>query len=283
MTTAEISAMTRQQEEPKRFSRPTTVAVSRSVGWVTFLEIIRDKILYNIILCSFLLLGIGFLGSRLSGIRQGRIILDFGLTAVSISCAMIAMFTGAALIGREYDRRTIFVALSRPISRFQFILGKYAGLCGVLFLNWLLLVISYFLILWQTAGSEVTDLISATWFWAVGLVFVQSMTLAAIAVFFSSFTTTSLSVIFTLGLYLVGNNVSQLRLLAAKAETEMGAALFKLSAALIPNLEHFNLGTKVSYGLPVSTSFALGSVGYGILLISASLIAAGIFLNKREA
>ncbi|MEO7162097.1 MAG: hypothetical protein ABI041_04185, partial [Bdellovibrionia bacterium] len=83
--------------------RPSTVAVTRAVGWVTFLEIIRDKVLYNIILCAGLLLSVGFLASRLTFIRPERVILNFGLTGVTLSCAMIAIFTGAGLLSKEFD------------------------------------------------------------------------------------------------------------------------------------------------------------------------------------
>src|SRR5690242_7867937 len=98
--------------------------VTSAVSRVTFFEIIRDKVLYNIILCAFLLFGVGFLASRLMILDQQRVVLNFGVSALSISCTMIGTFTGAAMLAREFDRRTIFVALSRPISRFQFVLGK---------------------------------------------------------------------------------------------------------------------------------------------------------------
>ena len=84
-----------------------TVLVVRAVGWITFRELVRDKVLYNILLCSALLFGVSFLASRLTFIRPDRVLLDFGLSAVRLSCAMIATFNGAAMLGREIERRTI--------------------------------------------------------------------------------------------------------------------------------------------------------------------------------
>ena len=180
--------------------------VCRAVGWVSFREIIRDKILYNILVLAFLLLGLGFVATKLTFTHPDRVILDFGLTAVNLSCTMIAIFTGASVIGREFERRTIFVALSRPISKFQFLLGKFTGVALVIFLNWFLLTLAYLAILalvsWGGKGA-LADFSPAL---GIGLVMLllQSWLLAAIAMMFSTVSTTSLSAVFTLGLYLVG-------------------------------------------------------------------------------
>src|ERR1700688_738458 len=86
-----------------------------TVGWVTFREIIRDKILYNILVVSVLLLGLGFLASKMTFVRPDRVVLDFGVSAVGISSVAIAILIGAGMVNRELERRTIFLALSRPI------------------------------------------------------------------------------------------------------------------------------------------------------------------------
>jgi len=260
--------------------RPSTLAVARAVGWVSFLEIIRDKVLYNVILCAGLLLSIGFLASRLTYIRPERIILNFGLTGVTISCAMIAIFTGAGLLSKEFDRRTIYVALCHPISRAQFLLGKFTGLSLVIFLNWLILSAVYLIILYNTSpdGSDLTR----TLLIALFLTLIQTLLLASITLFFSSFSTTSLSAIMTIGLYLIGNNITQVSLVASKAKEGPGKAMLNALALLLPNLEHFNLGLKVTYGLPVSAQLLGTSIAYGIILITLFLLAAGLLIRIRE-
>lgn len=261
---------------------PKTKEVARAIGWVTFLEIIRDKILYNILFCSVLLLGVAFLASRLAVLKQDRVVLDFGLSALSISGLAVAILVGSGMIGREFDRRTILVALSRPISRLQFVLGKYLGLAGVIALNWLLLTVAFFIILGLTVGGTVGGVLSGALFWALFFVLLQSLVAAALAVFFSVFTTTSLAVMFTLGLYLVGSNISQLRWLAARTPGA-GATVLNVAAALFPNFEHFNLGLKVTYGLPVPFLFALTAILYAAAVIGACLLVGGLLLRRREA
>lgn len=261
--------------------KPRVHRVAYAVARVTFLEIIRDKVLYNILLCAGLLFGLSFLASRLSFIRQDRIVLDFGISALGISCAILAVFTGATLIGKEFDRRTIFVALSRPISRHQFVLGKFLGLSGVIFLNWLLLTAVLYGMLFQ-ASVDGVRLATLTLVSAQLLVLFQCIMLAALTVLFSCFTTASLAVIFSIGLYAVGNNISQLRILASKLEDPFFEVLLKGGSQLIPNLEYFNLGFHVSYGLPVETGYVLGSIGYAGAVIALCLLASGLLLQKRE-
>jgi Cu-processing system permease protein len=263
------------------YRKPRTLDVARAIGRVTFREVIRDKILYNIILCAVLLFSISFLASRLTFVRPERVVLDFGLSAVNISCAMIAIFTGSSLIGREFDRRTIYVALSHPISRAQFVLGKFAGIAAVIVLNWALLSVAYLGILRLSAGPE-SGLFALSLFSALFLVLLQSLVISSLAILFSTFSTTSLSAIFSIGMYLVGNNISEIRAVALKTRSPLGKYFFNTLASVLPNLENFNLGSKVTYGLPVSGAFMLTSTVYGIVLVSLFLLFAGLLIRGRE-
>ena len=257
--------------------RPSTAVVAQAVGQVTFWEIVQDKVLYNILICTVLLLGVGVLASRLSFVRPERIILDFGLSALNISCALIATFYGASMLGREFDRRTIYVALARPISRPQFVLGKYAGLGVVILVNWVLMSIAYLAILSFTGGSANPTLIIA-----LLLILMQSWMIAGIAMVFSSISTTSLSVMMTIGMYLIGNNISQIRFVATRVRSVTASATLNALATVLPNLEYFNLDTKVTYGLPVSFSFWMTSLGYGAVISALCLLSAGILIHWKE-
>ena len=261
----------------KKHQAPQTASVVRAIGSVTFQEIIRDKILYNTLLCAFFLMGISLLASRLTFVRPDRVITDFGIAALGISCSLIAILVGAPLIGREFERRTVFVALSKPISQFQFLLGKYSGLAAVIVANGVLLSLLYVAILLIVGGT-----LSGTLFLAVVLVFAKALLMGALAFLFSSFTTTSLSVIFSLGLYLLGNNISQILFLANKIENPVSHYLLKFIARLLPNLEFFHLGTQLTYALPVSPLVFLGAIFYALLWIGVSIAAACFLIQRRE-
>jgi ABC-type transport system involved in multi-copper enzyme maturation permease subunit len=208
------------------------------------------------------------------------VILNFGLTGVTLSCSMIAIFIGSGLLNKEFERRTVYVALSHPISRAQFLIGKFVGLGLVLFLNWLLMSAAYFLILYQTS-SELA-LFKPTLYIALILTFVNSLLMASVTVFFSSFSTTSLSTIMSIGIYLIGNNITALRNVTTKLPVGIGKTLLKFVTPLLPNLEHFNLGFTVTYGLPVTTESLLLRLLYGVSLSALFLAAAGTTIRTKE-
>jgi ABC-type transport system involved in multi-copper enzyme maturation permease subunit len=261
---------------------PSTFEITTAVGKVTFLEIIRDRILYNILLIAFFLMGLAFLASRLSFLSPERVILDFGLSAVNLSCCAIGILMGASLMAKEFERRTIFVALSHPVSRAQFLLGKFAGLMAVISLNWFLLSAVYLGILSILARNP-SQTLSGTLLVALGFGWIQSLVLAAIAMALSAFSTTSMSVMIAVGFYLIGHNISQIRLLATKIKSPMGKVFLDVLSNLLPNLEYFDLGTKVTYGLPITLKYASLSIFYGFFVVSSFLLIASYFIRNREA
>lgn len=264
--------------------RILSVRVLGAIGWVTFLEIVRDKILYNIILFAMLLLGVTVLASQLTFIHPERVIVDFGISAINISCSMIAILLGASLIGKEFERRTIWVALSHPISRGEFVLGKFLGLSGVVILNWAMLCLAFLGMLLAFGGTQAGPFqFQFTLFFALFCVVLQSLVLMSLAILLSTFSTTSLTVMMMIGFYLLGSSVSQIRLVAARLKLPLGSAALNGVAAILPNLENFNLGLKVTYGLPVTWQFGVTAIAYGICLSALFLFLAGLLIQRREA
>ena len=249
----------------------------RSIGWVTFQEIVSDKILYNVILCGGLLFGVTYLTSQLSFIGQDRIVLDMGLTTLNLSSVFIAIFAGVPLLAREVDRRTILISMSRPIGSFQFLMGKYLGLMGVVVLNWFILTLLYLGFL-NLFGGEC----SGALVWGIILVLCQSFLAGALAIFLSTLTTTSLAGVMSIGLFLVGNNVSHIRLLSGQIDGSIWSHLLSFVAGILPNYEYFSLGTKVTYGLPVSFLFGISAVGYAFFYVAALLVLSPVLVRMRE-
>lgn len=258
-----------------------TLRVSSAVGFVTFKEVLRDKILYNILICSLLLFGVAYLSSQLMVIHPERIILDFGLSAIGISCAAIGILSGSTLIGKEFERRTIYVALAHPISKAEFVVGKYMGLMGIILLNWILFSGAYVLFL-HILSVETRDLMSFTFLIALVFKLIQSLLISSVAILFSTFSTSSLSVMFSIGIFLTGSSVSQIYMAASKAHAPVVRVLLQLAARLLPNFEYFNLGTQVTYALPVEPLRVSMSVLYGLFVIALSLSIAGILIKSRE-
>ncbi len=102
------------------------------------------------------------------------------------------------------------------------------------------------------------------------------------AILFSTFSTAILSSMLVVGIYLIGNNISQVRFVGAKIRSQVAAGMIHGFTILFPNLEFFSLGTQVTYGLPVGLPSFLGTIAYAILWICVGLLGAGYLVKARE-
>src|SRR5438876_5944821 len=94
----------------------------------TFREAVRDRVLYNLIAFALLMSGAAILVGQISIDIERLVVINLGLTAVSLFGLVIAIFIGIGLVSKEIDRRTLYTVLSRPVRRWEFIVGKFLGL-----------------------------------------------------------------------------------------------------------------------------------------------------------
>src|SRR6059058_5001425 len=100
-----------------------------------FREAVRDRVLYNLVLFVLLLIGGAIFLGELSAGQESKIIVDLGLSAMLLFGAFIAIFVGVGLVYKEIERRTLYAILSKPVTRAEFIIGKYLGLFLTLLVN----------------------------------------------------------------------------------------------------------------------------------------------------
>ena len=112
-----------------------------------FRESVRDRVLYSLILFAVLLIAVSYLIGQLTAGQDIKIIKDFGLAAISIIGLLIAVFIGVGLVWKEVERRSIYSVLSKPIRRYEFVLGKYFGLALTLAVNVTVMTASYYAVL----------------------------------------------------------------------------------------------------------------------------------------
>jgi len=242
----------------------------------TFKENVRDKILYNLVIFGLLLTGSAMLLSTLSIGEQARIITDIGLASINVFGILIAIFLGISLVNKELDRRTIYTIITKPVRRFEFVLGKYFGLVLTLFVNVAVMVAGFLLTLLASQIGLDPSLLKA-----VGLIFVELLVVTAIAVMFSTFTTVTLSAIFTLSIYVIGHLTSDLQTLGAKLPVLSRTVVNGLYYAL-PNLEYLNVKGQVAHHIPISVSYLLTAISYGLLYAAGLLIVACAIFQRRD-
>lgn len=110
----------------------------------TFREVLRDKVIFAFFIFACLISLMGILLGSLSIGQDIRIVEDLGLAAIAIIGGVIAVFSGANLVYKELERKTIYLIFSKPVQSWQFIFGKYLGLAACLLV--ILLLMGGFLI-----------------------------------------------------------------------------------------------------------------------------------------
>lgn len=274
-------AQLKKKEANASSQLPSWQTVVPAIARVTLTEILRDKILYNVLLFAFVLFCSGYLASRLTFIRPERVVLDFGMSAVSLSCTVMAVLFGAGIIGREFERRTVHVALSKPISRAQFVCGKFLGLIAVLLLNWALLCLVYVLTLVLMQGAAAT-FSNPTLYPAFALALLQALFMAAITIFFSTITTMTLSVVMSIGLFMIGENISTFRAVIDRLPAGGVRSSLNVVASLFPNLEFFGVGSKLTYALSLGWNRIVFALLYGVLITVVAIYAACLMIRRKE-
>src|ERR1700728_4920655 len=101
----------------------------------TFREAVRDRVLYNLIVFALMMIGASILVGEISIGISRLVIINLGLSAISIFGIIMAIFIGVGLVYKEMEKRTLYSLLSKPIRRWEFLVGKYAGLLMTLAVN----------------------------------------------------------------------------------------------------------------------------------------------------
>jgi ABC-type transport system involved in multi-copper enzyme maturation permease subunit len=230
----------------------------------TFKEVLRDKVFYNLFVFALLMIGSALLLGTLTIGEQSKIIKDIGLASIDLFGVLIAIFVGVGLISKEIEKRTIYTIIAKPVHRYQFLLGRFAGL---VFTMWVLVV---------GGTSPDSGLMKA-----VGLMTVAQLIVLSAAMFFSTFTTPTLSGIFTLALYVIGELTPDLKTLSEKL-SGVSRGLLSGSYYLLPNLALFNVKGEAVHGVPITAGYMLTAIGYGVSYAAVVLLLSCFVFQRRD-
>ncbi|RMH43966.1 MAG: ABC transporter permease [Deltaproteobacteria bacterium] len=248
----------------------------------TFRDAIRHRVLYGVavVVLGFNLFGI-VLG-EMSLNEEGRVARDVGLAGVSLFGAFTAIYLGVSLLYNEIQRKTIYTILTKPIARWEFVLGKYVGMCITLTLLVALFAVTMVAVLWlrdMPFGVAMTK--------AIVLAYMEVLIVAAVAIFFSSFSTPFLSGVFTFAIYFLGRVTPEMRALAARDDFLGGAMAVVLR--IIPDLHLYAVSGSVVEGKHVSIhgdfvswGYVASAYGFGILYAAALLLLAIAIFSRRN-
>ena len=251
----------------------------RSVAFNTFREALRDRVLYNLIAFALLISGAAILIGQISIDIERLVVVNLGLTAVSLFGVVIAIFVGIGLVSKEIEKRTLYTVLSRPVRRWEFVVGKFFGLTGTLAVNTFFMAMGVFLALLYVAHKF--ERLDAWVFAAVYFIVLQFLIVCALSLLFSSFSTPLMSAVFTFALFVIGSLSEDLRGFA-KITYGIGGWIVTAIAYLIPNFSALNVINRVAHGDPVPGRLILYNTIYAVLYSAMAISGAVLIFQRRN-
>lgn len=257
------------------------LAVARN----TFREGARNKVLYSLLLFGVALILSALALGELSVHEQRRMIRDVGLFGVDLFSVLIAIFVGVNLLYKELALKTVYAILPKPIARWEFVFGKWLGMMALLAVQVTVMGAVLAATLAVEGGSAALDVALPKALW---LLLMNVTVVTSVATLFSAFSGPFLSGAFSLGVFVLGRTVPDVRALAERVGGMVGGALDAM-CAVIPNLHLFYpSGTTTAQGGHLSVHADFVSAGYlGVttgyaLGYSALVLALAMFIFRRR-
>jgi len=241
-------------------------------------EAIRNRILYSILFFAGLMVAISAIFGAASIGDHVKYMKDFSLMSVSLFGVIIAVVLGVNLLHQELGKRTIVNILSKPVARWQFVVGKFFGLLATLTLVIGCMAAGVVLAFTMFTGEFDPGLLAAS---AVALLEINIV--IAVAIFFSSMVVTpSLAGMFTIATFVAGRSAGYLGYFF---EGEHPAAVSALAHTLywtLPRLDHFAVADQLVYGQMLSPGYLTALAGYAIAYAGVLLLLSIALFSRRE-
>ncbi len=265
---------------------------SFAIARISFKEGLRHRVLYGMGIFAFLVMIFSVLISGLFMRDICKVILDFSLAAVNIGGLLVPLFLGVHLMARDLERKTIYSILSKPISRSEYILGKFGGL--ILLTGLVMGILSVAAFASVFAGKalygdrffstlSIPSILISVCCSYLGMIMLNSMVILWCSITTSSF----LATLLILATYVVGQTVEDVvRFLSVKTPgVEIDPVLQKavwVIQYLFPNLAAFDLKLEAAHGLIIPSGKILLLTAYSGVYSVAILCLSILLFQRRD-
>lgn len=257
----------------------------------TFGEAIRRKILNVFLFVALAVMVVGFAFMSFTTREQLVIVKSMGLGIIGIAGVFISVILGINLVPSEIEKRTIYTILSKPVTRYEFLAGKFLGGLMTVFVNIALMGAAFIIItplelhLFQNMPISMSDWMPI---WqGVIMIFFQMMLLNAVALLFSVFLSPFVNFFLSFAIYLLGSMSSVTESLATPGEHKnpIVVGIFKAVHFLIPNFGNFNIQNPLIHpDVQIENMMKYISVNilYAIIYTLVMLLIAVLIFDRRE-
>ena len=243
----------------------------------TFKEILKSRILYSTVILGFSLMLVTYVATEFTYGVPEKVALDFGLGMLSLSSLGISLFMGATLLTKEIDSRTVYMVISRPVPRWNFIVGKITGLMGVLIVN--IVILSLFTLLCTSfLGGKFDQVVLL----AILFNILECLMLLLVVVFLSLFTNNILASLISISILFVGFAIQETKSTSFVVNRPELGKILDFYHLVLPGFYKLNLRDFVVYHQTLDSIYLINSFGYGVLYCSFLLFMIIFLFNKKN-
>lgn len=279
-----------------------------AIGWNTFIELVRMKVFYFLLIFALLIIGNSAFVAKFSFQEQFQMLKDISLGAMSVFTSLLAILATANFLPKDMEDRTIYTILAKPVPRFSYLLGKLTGIMLLLGLSILLMTGMFLVVLWlrehgvlsetraQLAGAPAEELTAAlkevtnstfnpNLAPGIAIIFVKAALLASLTLFISTFSTSGIfTILMTVAIYFIGHLQATARdFWLAGVDVQWWSRLLAAGVALLfPDLQAFNLTDDVIAGVAVPLTLFLQTLALGGLYVAVYFFLAALVFAGRE-
>lgn len=206
-----------------------------------------------------------------------RVLTDMALGAMSVALVFLAIFLSSGMLAREIERRTIFLMVSKPISRSQFLLARFLG--TVLTLGAVLVAMGLVFCAQALLAGFTPHLYQLA---AMGMLWFEVVVISSVGFAMSANSSQVVSAVVTTGVYFAGHLAPDIYNLASKSHSILVRAAGKTAYYLLPNLERLNLREQAAHAIMPSGQDLLSACGYGLVYAGVMLSISILVFQRRD-
>ena len=272
------------------------------IARATTKEAVRQPLFLLMLLIGVLLIVVNTFLPFFSLGEDIKMLKDCGLATILISGLLLAIWTSSTSIASEIEGKTAMTLLSKPITRRQFVVGKYVGILqGVLMLIVPLMIVFMLFIFYKVgydakeSGREVPDMLQEGTFAlnaeravevlqvlpGFALIFLEIAVLTAVSVAISTRMPMVVNIVTSLAIFVIGHIIPML-VQSGAIKIEIVDFMAKFIATVLPNLDYFNMSAAVATGQLIPPSYLLAALAYSVVYGGAAILLSFILFEDRD-
>ena len=274
----------------------------------TLIESSRLKVFYVVLLFALLLIGNSIFMAQMTFQQEFQVLKDIALGSMSIFTSLLAILATARLLPQDIEDRTIYTILAKPVPRFEYLVGKLAGVLlllaiSVIVMSALFLLVLNFreqTVLHETArqmsaapGEQLSEALRAVrdsafnpnLFSGIAIIYAKACLLASLTLFVSTFASTSIfTTVVMVFVYFIGHlqAIAREYWLQTNSAGWLTKTFLAFVALLFPDLQLFNLVDDIVVGTAISLALLTKTIALGAFYTGFYLLLAWAVFYRKE-